>query len=62
MTTTNAEEPGRVILRVTFTAREGDVDADIVGAGVSRRDAAQMLAKLAAELAQSAAREDEVDP
>ena len=53
---------GRVILVVKFTARDGDVDTEILGAGVTRREAATMLAKLAAELAQAAAREDEDEP
>ena len=59
MTTTNAEEPGRVVLRVTYTARGNDIDADIVAHGITHRMAAQMLAKLAAELAQTAAAEEE---
>ena len=62
MSANGTDVVGTVLLRVTFTAREGDVDVEIAAHGISRREAARMLAKLAAELAQAAAREDEEEP
>ena len=63
MSQANTFERGVVILRATFTARDDDVDVDLVGTGgLSRREAAKMLARLAASLAQAAAVEDEEEP
>ena len=61
---TNGTESGVVLLRATFTVGpSGDVAVDLVGhAAITRREAAEMLAKLAAELAQKAAIEDEGEP
>lgn len=57
--TVNGAKVGSLLLRVEFTLQVGgDVDVTMAGQGVSRREAAQMLAKLAAELAQAAAREE----